>query len=125
VIPARILVVDDDPEVVTAVSAVLSPEGYRVEGSSDGAEALRQVLESPPDLIVLDVNLPNVSGWEFCDILRRQSHTRAVPVLFLTGRTELRDRIIAMQVGGSAYLQKPFGAEDLRLRVRSLMQEAS
>lgn len=116
---ARIVVVDDDPAVIQAVSDVLEGEGYSVEGAVDETEALRAVLARPPALVVLDVNLPGIDGWELCDILRRQSHTRHIPVLFLTGRVELRDQITAMQVGGSDYVKKPFRPEELRAKVRS------
>jgi DNA-binding response OmpR family regulator len=120
----RVFVVDDDPAMVEAVVAVLSPEGYRVEGTSDSGEALRSVLSAPPDLLVLDVNMPGLNGWELCDIMRRQTATRDVPVLFLTGRTEMRDQITAMQVGGSDHLKKPFRADDLRGKVRVLTSRA-
>ena len=119
----RVLVVDDDPEVVEAVGEVLEHEGYRVETATDGPAALKSVLEAPPDLIVLDVRMPRLNGWEFCEIVRRQSHTRDVPVLFLTGRGEMRDQITAMQVGGSGHLRKPFRIEDLRDKVRALTRE--
>ena len=121
---ARVLVVDDDPEVVDAVSEALQDDGYRVETATDGASALKSVLEAPPDLIVLDVRMPNLNGWEFCEIVRRQSHTRDVPVLFLTACTDVRDQITAMQVGGSDHLPKPFRLEALRDKVRSLTREA-
>jgi len=119
----RVLVVDDDPDVVEAVGVVLEDDGYRVETATDGPAALRSVLEAPPDLIVLDVRMPRLNGWEFCEIVRRQSHTRDVPVLFLTGRGEMRDQITAMQVGGSGHLRKPFRIEDLRDKVRALTRE--
>jgi DNA-binding response OmpR family regulator len=123
-VTARVLVVDDDPEVVAAVGEALQDDGYRVETATDGASALKSVLEAPPDLIVLDVRMPNLNGWEFCEIVRRQSHTRDVPVLFLTACTEVRDQITAMQVGGSDHLPKPFRLEALRDKVRSLTREA-
>ena len=116
---ARIVVVDDEPAVLRAVTAVLEAAGYRVEGARDQREALRAVLEDPPALVVLDVNMPGLDGWELCDILRRQSHTRDVPVLFLTGRADLRDQITAMQVGGSDYVTKPFRPEELRAKVEA------
>ena len=116
---ARIVVVDDDPAVVRAVAAVLEADGYRVEGVRDQEQALRAVLQDPPALVVLDVNMPGLDGWELCDILRRQSHTRDVPVLFLTGRTDLIDQITAMQVGGSDYVTKPFRPDELRAKVQS------
>ena len=121
---SRVLVVDDDPEIVDAVGEALQDDGYLVETATDGATALKRVLEAPPDLIVLDVRMPNLNGWEFCEIVRRQSHTRDVPVLFLTACSEVRDQITAMQVGGSDHLPKPFRLEALRDKVRSLTRAA-
>jgi DNA-binding response OmpR family regulator len=106
--------------MVEAVMAVLVHDGFEVDGASDAAEALRAVLRNPPDLVVLDVNMPGLTGWEICDILRRQPLTSGLPVLFLTGRGEVADRITAMQVGGTDHLTKPFRAEDLRARARAL-----
>ena len=120
----RVLVVDDDPEIVDAVGEALQDDGYLVETATDGATALKRVLEAPPDLIVLDVRMPNLNGWEFCEIVRRQSHTRDVPVLFLTACSEVRDQITAMQVGGSDHLPKPFRLAALRDKVRSLIRES-
>jgi DNA-binding response OmpR family regulator len=119
-VKARVFVLDDDPAMVEAVMAVLGHDGFEVDGTSDAAAALRGLLRTPPDLVVLDVNMPGLSGWEICDILRRQPATAAVPVLFLTGRGEVADRITAMQVGGTDHLTKPFRAEDLRARARAL-----
>jgi DNA-binding response OmpR family regulator len=120
----RVLVVDDDPDIVDAVGEALHHEGYRVETATDGPTALKSVLDAPPDLIVLDVRMPEMNGWEFCEIVRRQSHTRDVPVLFLTACNEVRDQITAMQVGGSDHLPKPFRLDDLREKVRALVREA-
>jgi DNA-binding response OmpR family regulator len=123
-VSSRVLVVDDDPEIVDAVGEALQDDGYLVETATDGATALKRVLEAPPDLIVLDVRMPNLNGWEFCEIIRRQSHTRDVPVLFLTACNEVRDQITAMQVGGSDHLPKPFRLAALRDKVRSLTRES-
>ena len=119
----RVLVVDDDPDVVDAVGEALQDDGYQVEKATDGPSALKSVLDAPPDLIVLDVRMPDLNGWEFCEIVRRQSHTRDVPVLFLTASGEFRDRITAMQVGGSGHLPKPFRLAELRDKVRALTRE--
>jgi DNA-binding response OmpR family regulator len=116
----RVFIVDDDPAMVEAVMAVLGHDGFEVDGASDAVAALRSVLRTPPELLVLDVNMPGLTGWEICDILRRQPVTADLPVLFLTGRGEVADRITAMQVGGSDHLTKPFRAEDLRARARAL-----
>ncbi len=121
----RVVVVDDEPTVGEAVRDLLAAEGYDVQTPSDAQSALPELLRVAPDLVILDVNMPGMSGWEFCSLLRRQSATRTVPVLFLTGRQDVRDRITAMQVGGSDYLAKPFGAEDLRRKVRSLLKASS
>ena len=102
---------------------LLAPEGFEIDTPLDPQAALPELLRSAPDLVILDVNMPGMSGWELCSLLRRQSTTRTVPVLFLTGRQEVRDRITAMQVGGSDYLSKPFGADELRRKVRSLLKD--
>jgi DNA-binding response OmpR family regulator len=121
----RVVVVDDEPSVGAAVRDLLGPEGIQVDAATDPEAALPELLRSVPDLVILDVSMPGMSGWELCALLRRQSATRDVPVLFLTGRREVRDRITAMQVGGSDYLAKPFGADELRSKVRSLLTNRS
>ncbi len=118
----RVLVVDDDREVGSAVREVLAPDGFTVDAPDTPQEALVELLRARPDLVILDINMPGMSGWEFCSILRRQTMTRTLPVLFLTGRGEIRDRITAMQFGGSAYLGKPFAAGELREKVRTLLE---
>jgi len=117
----RVMLVDDDAAVRSAVSGALAGEGYDVSCLGDAEEALRQALAAPPSLVLLDVTMPRLDGWELCEILRRQSQTREVPVLFITGRTDVRDRITAMQVGGTDFISKPFHAKDLRAKVRALV----
>ena len=121
----RVVVVDDEPAVGAAVRDLLLPEGIQVDTPTDPQTALPELLRAAPDLVILDVNMPGMSGWELCALLRRQSATRELPVLFLTGRREVRDRITAMQVGGSDYLAKPFGAAELRRKVISLLKPRS
>jgi DNA-binding response OmpR family regulator len=121
----RIVVVDDDHTIAAAVRELLTPEGFLVDCPPDPRAALVETIRAAPDLVILDVNMPGMTGWEFCAILRRQSATREIPVLFLTGRSEVKDRITAMQLGGSDYLAKPFGADDLRKKVRSLLDEST
>jgi len=120
----RIVVVDDDRAISSAVRELLVPEGFTVDCPADPRTALVETIRAAPDLVILDVNMPGMTGWEFCAILRRQSATREIPVLFLTGRSEVKDRITAMQLGGSDFLAKPFGAEELRKKVRSLIHES-
>lgn len=116
----RIVVVDDEPGVGVAIRELLAQDGYAVEAPGDARTALPELIRAAPDLVILDVNMPGMSGWELCAILRRQTTTRGVPILFLTGRQELKDRITAMQLGGSDYLAKPFGADELRRKVRAV-----
>jgi len=120
----RIVVVDDDRTVSRAVRESLLPDGYVVDCPTDPRTALMDAIRDAPDLVILDVNMPGMTGWEFCAILRRQSTTREVPVLFLTGRSEVKDRITAMQLGGSDFLGKPFGTADLRRKVHSLLSQS-
>jgi DNA-binding response OmpR family regulator len=121
----RVVVVDDDESVGVAIRDLLAPGGIAVEAPGDGQAALPELLREAPDLVILDVNMPGMSGWELCAILRRQSATRTIPILFLTGRQEVKDRITAMQFGGSDYLAKPFGADDLRRKVTALLAARS
>jgi DNA-binding response OmpR family regulator len=118
----RIVVVDDEPGVGAAIRDLLASADYAVEAPGDARAALPELLRAVPDLVILDVNMPGMSGWELCAILRRQTTTRGVPILFLTGRQELKDRITAMQLGGSDYLAKPFGAEELRRKIASVLE---
>ena len=117
----RVIVVDDDPDLGPAIRDVLASKEVHVETPGDARAALPTILRDTPDLVILDVNMPGMSGWELCAILRRQSSTRSMPILFLTGRQEVKDRISAMQFGGSDFLAKPFSVEDLRTKVKSLL----
>lgn len=117
----RVVVVDDDPDLGSAIREALASEDVRVEAPGDAQAALPLLLKDAPDLVILDVNMPGMSGWELCAILKRQSGTRSIPILFLTGRQEVKDRITAMQFGGSDYLAKPFSVQDLRRKVKALL----
>jgi len=117
----RVVVVDDDPDLGPAIRDAISDKDVEVEIPGDARAALPAILRQAPDLVILDVNMPGMSGWELCAILRRQSTTRDLPILFLTGRQEVKDRITAMQSGGSDYLAKPFSVDALREKVRALL----
>jgi len=121
----RVMVVDDDEAIGPAIRLLLEPEGFSVEAPGEGRAALPLLLRDPPDLLILDVNMPEMSGWELCAILRRQSLTRDLPILYLTGRHEVKDRITAMQFGASDYLSKPFTSEELVRKVRALVPARS
>jgi two-component system, OmpR family, response regulator MprA len=119
----RILVVDDEPSVRTAVERALVLEGYEVGLAADGGEALAAVEERPPDALVLDVLMPRVDGLELCRRLR--SSGDRTPVLMLTARDAVADRVAGLDAGADDYLVKPFALEELLARVRALLRRAA
>lgn len=117
-----ILVVEDEDALATLLHYNLEKEGYRVSLASDGEEALTQVDEQLPDLIVLDWMLPKVSGIEVCRRLRGRSETRNVPIIMLTARGEETDRIRGLDTGADDYIVKPFSMVELTARIRAVLR---
>jgi two-component system, OmpR family, phosphate regulon response regulator PhoB len=122
---AQILVVDDEPDIAALVAYHLAKESYRVRTAQDGTEALRAVESQLPDLIVLDLMLPGVSGLEVLRELRRRPETNHVPVILLTARREEPDRIAGLHLGADDYVVKPFSPQELTLRVGAVLRRAS
>jgi two-component system, OmpR family, response regulator MprA len=120
---AAILVVDDDAPIRRMLSRTLAAEGYAVEASPDGGAALAAVERSAPDLVVLDVAMPGVDGLAVARRLRDKG--LAVPILFLTARDAVTDRVAGLDAGGDDYLVKPFAAEELLARIRALLRRGS
>lgn len=118
---ARLLVVDDEPQIVTALTRGLEREGHDVDVSRNGLDAVALAASSAPDLIVLDLNLPDIDGLE---VLRRVRSWSAVPVLILSGDGEEERKIAALDEGADDYLEKPFSLGELRARVRALLRRA-
>ena len=120
----RILVVDDDPGVLELVSTTLESAGYTIVAVTSGAEALELAREERPDLVVLDVQLPGMSGYEICRELRDE-FGEGLPILFVSGfRTESLDRVAGLLIGADDYLVKPFAPDELIGRVRALMRRS-
>ena len=119
---ARVLVVDDDPTVSDVVRRYLERAGFVVEKAGDGPTALRFASERPPDLVVLDLMLPGMSGLEVCERLRRSSD---VPVIMLTALGEESDRVVGLENGADDYVTKPFSPRELTLRVQSVLRRVS
>jgi two-component system, OmpR family, response regulator len=118
--PVRVLVVDDEPALAELVSMALRLEGWDVSCASDGFGAVRVAREFRPDVVVLDVMLPDIDGLE---VLRRmRADTPALPVLFLTARDAVEDRIAGLTAGGDDYVTKPFSLEEVALRLRALLR---
>jgi two-component system, OmpR family, response regulator len=117
----KVLVVDDEPSISALLSATLRLIDFQVRTAADGAEALRAAAEFEPDLVVLDVMLPDLDGFEVARRLRGGGG-RAVPVLFLTARDAVEDRISGLTVGGDDYVTKPFSLEEVVLRMRAILR---
>ena len=118
----RILVVDDEPDITALVAYHLARVGYRVSTATTGPDALRAAREERPDIVVLDLMLPGVSGYEVLRELRQRPETREVGVILLTSRREETDRIKGFSLGADDYLTKPFSPQELTLRVAALLR---
>jgi signal transduction histidine kinase len=117
-----ILVVDDDPRNVRLVESMLKPSGYAILQAYDGREALRRVEEERPDLILLDVMMPELSGFELCTMLRARHETRLLPILMVTALNALEDKVRGLEVGADDFLSKPINRTELLAKVRSILR---
>lgn len=117
----KILVVDDEPKIVELVRLYLEREGYRVSVAGDGRAALAAFRRESPNLVVLDLMLPELDGREVCRTIRRES---AVPIIMLTARSEETDKLIGLELGADDYVTKPFSPRELVARVRAVLRRA-
>ena len=120
--PKRLLVVDDEPNLLRAVAACLKAEDYEVSTARSGHEALMQLAESIPDLIISDIRMPGMDGYKLARQLRGSPRTALVPIVFLTAKDETADRIEGFRAGVDAYLTKPFEPEELIAVVNAILQ---
>ena len=118
---ARILVVDDEPDVVDLVRTILETEGHEVTAATRGKEALGLMLAEPPDLLVLDLMMPELDGFQMLRLIRMDERTATVPVLILSARTQTQDQLGGLQAKASAYVCKPFSPKELLAEVRNLL----
>ena len=118
----RVLIIEDDPNVAEVVTRYLEREGYAVESADDGLEGLERALSDPPDLVVLDLMLPALSGLEVCRRLRAKA---PIPVIMLTARGEEVDRIAGLELGADDYVAKPFSPRELTARVKAVLRRAA
>jgi two-component system phosphate regulon response regulator PhoB len=118
----RVLIVDDDPDIQQLVRYNLSQAGFEVSTAETGRVALDLVQRHPPDLIILDLMLPDVDGMEVCRTLRQRENSRRIPVVMLTARGDEIDRVIGFELGADDYVMKPFSPRELVLRVKSIFR---
>lgn len=119
---AKVLVVDDEAKIVDLVKLYLEKDGYQVVTAADGGRALALFRREKPDLVVLDLMLPEVDGWEVCRAIRRQSNA---PIIMLTARDEDMDKVLGLELGADDYLTKPFSPRELVARVRAVLRRAA
>jgi two-component system phosphate regulon response regulator PhoB len=117
-----ILVVDDEPDAITLIEFNLKAAGFLVKTADDGAEALVKARTLLPSLIILDVMLPEVNGFEICKLLRRDPATAGIPIIMLTARAGEIDRVLGLELGADDYLTKPFSPRELILRIKKLLE---
>lgn len=119
---AKILVVDDEPDAVELVEFNLKNAGFEVITAGDGAEAIKKARTALPDLVVLDLMIPEVDGLEVCKLLRRDAATSGIPILMLTAKAAEIDRVLGLELGADDYVTKPFSPRELMLRVKGLLR---
>ncbi len=119
----RILLVEDDPDIALSLRLKLERDGdFDVETAHDGAEGLQRAVDRPPDLILLDVNLPGMDGFEVCRHLRRNPATAATPIIMLTARIGETDRVAGLDLGADDYITKPFSPKEALARIRAVLR---
>jgi two-component system response regulator VicR len=121
----RILCIEDQPEMIELMRLVLRRHGFQVEGAIGGREGLRMVRENPPDLVLLDLMMPEVDGWEVYRQIRADEQLKEIPVIAVTAKGQDVDRVVGVQVAGmNDFITKPFGLDDLVARVQRVLDDA-
>jgi len=120
----NILLVDDDQDLLAALEVKLKKEEFNVYVAKNGKAALEEIQRKQPDLVVMDVNMPNMDGMEACKKLRSDEKTKSIPVILLTARGEEIDRILGLEFGADDYITKPFNTRELILRIKSILKRA-
>jgi len=120
--PERILVVDDEPDLLELVRVNLAESGFQVEATTSGREVLERVRRSPPDLLVLDLMMPDVAGTDICRQIRATPELADLPIIMLTAKAEELDRVVGFELGADDYVTKPFSPRELALRVRAVLR---
>ena len=118
----RVLLIEDDRDIVELVRYNLEREGFQVAAATDGASGLAQIRKTPPDILLLDLMLPKLSGLDICKEIRRDTSLNRLPILMLTARGEEADRVVGLEMGADDYVTKPFSPRELGARVKALLR---
>src|SRR5574337_631162 len=119
---ARVLVVEDEPDIRDLLSLHLAREGFEVRTAGTGPQGLREVRSKPPDLVILDLMLPELDGLEVCRRLRHDPDTASIPVVMLTAKGDEADRVVGLELGADDYVTKPFSPKELVARVKAILR---
>lgn len=122
---ATIAVVDDEPDIVDLVSLHLERSGYRVKSFANGKELFKSLRTSLPDLIILDLMLPDSDGFEICNIVKKDEKTAKIPVIMLTARSHESDKVLGLEIGADDYITKPFSPRELVARVKVILRRGT
>ena len=109
----RVLAVDDDPQILQLLQLTLGLDGFDVATASNGGEALASIAADVPDVVLLDVMMPGMDGWQVCERIKADASTRDLPVVFLSARSQLTDRARGLELGAAAFMTKPFDPTEL------------
>lgn len=120
----RLLVVDDEPKLLRAVAVILRDEDFSVVTARSGAEALVRIAESLPDLVISDIRMPGMDGYQLARTLRSNPRTALIPIIFLTAKDEREDRIVGFRNGVDAYITKPFDPEELLVIINNILNRS-
>ena len=121
---SKILIVEDEPDIVELLVYNLDQAGFKTEAVFNGADALDRVKVQAPDLVLLDLLLPEVDGLEVCRTLKRDPETASIPIIMLTAKGEAIDRIVGLELGADDYITKPFSPREVMLRIRAVLRRA-
>lgn len=117
-----ILIVDDEKDIVELVAYNLGREGYQIAKAYDGHQALQYIRENQPALVILDLMLPGINGFEICRIIRKKPETENLPIIMLTAKSDSVDKIMGLEIGADDYITKPFDVRELLARVRAVLR---
>jgi len=118
----KIMIVDDEPDILSMLQLYFERNNYNVVITHHGEDAVRKAIQSPPDLIILDIVLPDIDGYEVCTRLRQNLHTKYIPIIFLSQRNDRKDKLRGLELGADDYITKPFDIEELLLRVQNTLR---
>ena len=121
--PAKILIVDDEPDLAETVRFSLELEGYSVLVATNGEEGLNVARQEKPDLILLDLMLPKLDGYKVCRLLKFDERYKSIPILMLTAKTQEKDKILGKETGANEYLTKPFDMDELMAKIKSYLSK--